>query len=195
MWSTASMNSSATNSLLLAAFGALYPFLVYAALGRVPAGALVLVAMALLMARIASCRGRRAAAPLVPALAAVALATGGLALADADTAARAYPVLMSLGIAGAFGLSLVRPPTLVESFAALTDPDPSPAARAYMRKVTIAWTLFLLANAVMSAATVALGDLELWTLYNGLLSYLLMGTMFAVELAIRRRVRRRAARP
>jgi len=175
---------------LLAALGLAYPFLVYAGLGRVPPGAFVFVALALAGARIAAVNGAAAARLLVPALAGVAAATAALGLVDAAAAAKAYPVLMSLGMAAAFGLSLRRSPTLVEIFATLAGPPPEAAARAYMRRVSLAWCLFLLVNAALSAATWASGDLGLWTLYNGLVSYLLMGLMFAAEYWIRRRVRR-----
>ena len=59
-----------------------------------------------------------------------------------------------------------------------------------MRKVTQVWCVFLLVNAALSAATALWGDLAVWTLYNGLISYGVMGTLFAVEYAIRRRVQR-----
>ena len=154
------------------------------------------MALALVGARLGLLRGAAVARPLVPVMIAVALATAALALTDSRLAALLYPVLMTLGMAAAFGLSLRRGPSLVELFASLptselNPPDPSPAARAYMRKVTRVWAVFLLASAALSAATVAWGDMAVWTLYNGLISYLLMGGLFAVEYAVRRRVRRR----
>ncbi len=188
---TSSPNRPRIAVLVLGGIGLAYPFLVHAALGRVPAGAIVLVALALIGARLGLTRGTAAAGPLVPVMIAVFLGTAALALLDSSLAALAYPVVMSLGMAGAFGLSLRGGPTLVESFAGLTDPDPSPAAKAYMRKVTFLWFVFLLGNAVVSAVTVASGDMALWTLYNGLISYVLMGFLFAVEYAVRRRVRAR----
>jgi uncharacterized membrane protein len=171
--------------------GLLYPGLVYLALGRVPAGALAALALILVGARLGLTRGRAATGPLVPALAATLVATATFALLDPTLAVLTYPVLMSLGMAAAFGLSLRGGPTLVENFASLTEPEPSPSARAYMRKVTLVWFMFLLGNATLSALTVAAGDRDLWTLYNGLISYLLMGTLFAIEYLIRRRVRAR----
>ncbi|CAA7626555.1 hypothetical protein [Magnetospirillum sp. UT-4] len=179
-------------AVLLGALGLAYPFVVYGALGRVPAGALALVAVALAAARLGLLRRSPLAGALVPPVAAVAVATAALALADGRTAALAYPVLMSLGMAAAFGLSLRRGPTLIEHFARLAEPDPGPAARAYMRNVTRVWFVFLLGNAAVSAATAASGDLALWTLYNGLLSYLLMAALFTAEYGVRTWLRRRA---
>lgn len=192
---TSSPNRPRTAVFLLGAGGLAYPFLVYAALGRVPAGALVLVALALAAARIGLMRGTAAIRPLIPALGLVAAATASLALVDPRLAALSYPVLMNLGMAASFGLSLWRGPSLVQTFASLTEPDPSPEARAYMRKVTRIWFVFLLLNGGASALTVAAGNMAAWTLYNGLISYLLIGALFAAEFLVRQRVRRRAAAP
>ena len=179
--------------MVLAALGLAYPFAVSFSLGRLPAGALVLAALALVAGRLWALRRTTSAHALMPALVIVFAATAGLGLVDSRVAALAYPVLMSLGMAGAFGLSLLWPPSLVECFAALTEPAPSLAARAYMRKVSLVWSLFLGANAALSAFTAYLGDMAVWTLYNGLVSYLLMGTLFAVEYALRCRIKAREA--
>lgn len=177
---------------LLAVLGAAYPFVVHAALGRVPAGALVLVGLTLVVVRAVLLKGSAVARPLLPPLATAALATTALAAVEPAMAAQAYPVLMSLAFAGAFGLSLLKGPSLVEIFASLTEPAPPPEARAYMCLVSQVWFVFLLLNASISAATAILGDTWLWALYNGLISYLLMGTLFAVEWLVRRRVRAHA---
>lgn len=188
---TSSPNRRPLFLLGLGGLGILYPGLVHVSLGRVPAAALAGLALVLAGARLAVTRRGALESALVPILAAVLIATAAVALVAPALAVMAYPALMSLGMAAAFGLSLRRGPTLVERFASLTEPDPSPTARAYMRKVTRVWFLFLLGNATLSALTVAAGDRELWTLYNGLISYLLMGTLFGVEYLIRRRVRAR----
>ena len=57
--------------------------------------------------------------------------------------------------------------------------------------MTIAWTVFLVSNAGVSAATGVWGTLDQWTLWNGLISYLLMGALFGGEYAVRRIVLRR----
>ena len=65
----------------------------------------------------------------------------------------------------------------------------------YLRKVTIAWLTFFLINAAISALTAISGSLKLWTLYNGFISYLLIGVMFAAEFLIRQGVHQRIRRP
>jgi uncharacterized membrane protein len=183
-------NRPGIGTAVLGGLGLAYPFVVYGAMGRVPAGALVVVALALVGARLGALRGKAVGRNLVRPLVAVAVATLLLAVADPDSAALAYPVLMSLGMAAAFGLSLWRGPPLVEVFASLREPVPGPEAQGYLRAVTWVWFVFLLTNAAISAATGLSGDLAVWTLYNGLASYLLMGLLFAVEWVVRRRVRR-----
>jgi uncharacterized membrane protein len=115
-----------------------------------------------------------------------------LAVLDPPWGARAYPVVMSLAACGAFASTLFQPPSLVERIARLREPDLPPRGVRYTRHVTQVWVGFLAANAAVAAATVAWGSLAQWTLWNGLLSYLLMGALFAGEMVVRRRVRRRA---
>jgi uncharacterized membrane protein len=177
-------------SILLAAAGVAYPFVVYAAWDRVPAPAFIAAALMLVLLRAATLR-HLAPRPLLAVGGVAASGLGLLALVDPGLATRAYPVLVSLVFATAFGASLVYPPTLIERFARLREPALTPAAVVYTRKVTIAWTAFLLANAAVSGITAMAGDLALWTLYNGLVSYLLMGLLFGGELLVRRRVRAR----
>lgn len=194
MSSTASMTSSRNKrglgGLAVAALGVAYPFGVYLGIGWLPPGALVLAALALVAARLMALRGSDAARALMPPLALVGFGILAVSVLDAALAARVYPVFMSLGMAAAFGLSLLRPPSLVEVFASLSEPNPGGSARAYMRRVSLVWCVFLVVNALISAST--LSRLDLWTLYNGLVSYLLMAALFAGEYLVRRRVRARA---
>jgi uncharacterized membrane protein len=183
--------SSGSGLAILTAAGVVYPFLVYFAGERVPASAFVVLAIGLVLLRAPSLRALAGPRAAVIAVVVAVAAFISLAAFRADTAVLAYPVLMSLLVATAFGASLLYPPTLVERFARLRDPEPPPEAVPYMRKVTLVWFVFLLINAALSALTAAFGDLAIWTLYNGLLSYLLMGLLFAGEWLIRRRHRRR----
>jgi len=147
---------------------------------------LVLLALVLIAARIAVSQRSRWARSTTCALAAAAACLAGLAIVDRALAVYAYPVVMSLSAAAVFGYSLVAPPSLVEQFAGMREPVP-PEAIPYLRKVTCVWFVFLLGNAAVSAATASWGDMAVWTLYNGFLSYLLMGALFLGEIAVRPR--------
>jgi len=64
---------------------------------------------------------------------------------------------------------------------------------AYTRKVTIMWCAFFVANGLAALATALWASNEVWLLYNGLVSYLLMGALFAGEWLVRRRIKARMA--
>ncbi len=169
--------------VILGIAGVVYPFAVFWGMGRVPASVLVLSALLLVGARIGVVRQ----GPLLLPLVGVAVTTLGVALVEAAWAAKAYPVLMSLGMATAFGLSLRTPPSLIEVFAGSRAPL-EPNARGYMRKLTGVWCGFLLVNAALSLASLVWGTAWMWALYNGLISYLLMGGLFVGEWLLRRRL-------
>lgn len=97
-----------------------------------------------------------------------------------------YPVAINLLLLLTFGASLRWPPTVVERIARLREPDLPAAATPYLRRVTQIWCLFFLANGTIALATVVAGDLACWTLYNGLISYLLIGALVAGEWLYRR---------
>jgi uncharacterized membrane protein len=101
----------------------------------------------------------------------------------------AYPVFVSLLFFAVFAYSLFHPPTVVERLARLEDPDLPPKGVAYTRKVTRVWSGFFLINAAISMATVWYGERWVWSLYNGGVSYVLMGLLMAGEMAVRRKVR------
>ena len=61
----------------------------------------------------------------------------------------------------------------------------------YTRHVTEAWVIFFLVNASISLWTALHADLALWTLYNGFISYLLIGLMFGGEYILRLFVKRK----
>ncbi|WP_028292112.1 COG4648 family protein [Oceanobacter kriegii] len=119
----------------------------------------------------------------------LALLSGWTWFAESDVALKLYPVLISLNLLVLFGWSLWHPPTIVEKLARLQDSNLPPSGIAYTRKVTKVWCGFFLVNGSIALATVLHGNDQLWTLYNGLISYLLMGTLMAGEFLVRRRVK------
>ena len=96
------------------------------------------------------------------------------------------PALFSAALLLSFGRSLLVPPSLVETFARTIRSDFSDEHVAYCRRVTMLWTAFFLLNGSLSLALALAGSLEAWTLYNGLIAYILMGMVFAGEFLYRR---------
>ena len=104
-----------------------------------------------------------------------------------------YPVLISLSLLAFFGFTLWRPPNIIFRMASLWDKSlkNSPSRRAvelYCRKVTLVWCSFFIFNAIVASFTVFKASDRVWSLYNGLISYILMGVIFIVEYLVRRMV-------
>ncbi len=140
-----------------------------------------------------SCRGR----PAFGGASLVLVCVGGILLAavsywrGSTVAVLYYPALVNAALLVVFAASLFRPPSVVERIARLRDPELPPAAVVYTRRVTLAWTVFFALNGAAALYTARFTPLETWALYNGLIAYLLIGALFAVELAIRSVVKRR----
>ncbi len=124
-------------------------------------------------------------------LIAVAAAVLVVGVVAPDLAAKLYPVFMSVTMLVAFAITLVRPPSMIERFARIVEPDLDERGVRYTRKVTYVWVGFFALNGLIALWTVQQGDLFYWGLYNGLVSYLLAGILFAVEFVVRQRVRAR----
>ena len=98
----------------------------------------------------------------------------------------AYPALVNLVMLAQFGLTLRRGSmSMVERFARLEVDDLSPRELAYCRIVTASWCAFFVLNGGACAFFGAFTGRDAWALYTGLLSYLILGLLFAVALALR----------
>lgn len=114
----------------------------------------------------------------------VGSALGSLML-NTQTALLFYPVFINALLFILFFLSLFQKMSIIEHFARLKTPDLPAAAIHYTRNVTKIWCVFFILNGLIALYTIYLGDLSIWTLYNGLISYILMAILFVTELAIR----------
>lgn len=99
-----------------------------------------------------------------------------------------YPAFVSLLMLSIFGHSLWFPPTYVEKIARLYEPNLPQKAIIYTRRVTIVWCGFFLLNGTIACLTARYLPERMWMLYNGGISYLLMGGLFAGELIFRQRM-------
>lgn len=101
-----------------------------------------------------------------------------------------YPVVVNITLLGVFGYSLYRPPTMIERFARLQQPDLTPFGQRYTFRVTQIWCLFFIINGSIALFSVLWGDMVLWAWWNGFISYLLIGCLLVGEWLIRKRVQR-----
>jgi uncharacterized membrane protein len=99
-----------------------------------------------------------------------------------------YPVVVNTVLLAVFVSSLFSQQTIVEKIARVKDARFSDREIPYARKVTLAWSLFFLVNGCIALATVFMEDKFYWSIYNGAVSYVLMGLMFAGELYCRKRL-------
>ena len=171
----------------------LYPGIVYLTRAIVPPSAFVAVALAIIGLRLVALRSPLERVWRVPLIAAAAM-IGALAILDTPIAVKGYPAAISLTAAAMFGATLLYPPSMIERFARLREPDLSPAGRSYCRMVTIVWTVWLSANTIISAVLAAPGHDALWAIWTGLVSYLVMGALFVGEIALRRILKTRATK-
>ncbi|SFR15080.1 Uncharacterized membrane protein [Enterobacter sp. kpr-6] len=141
---------------------------------------------------------RQMTGPMRAVLQSVALA--GIALCIASSLLKShqlllfYPLAVNLVMLCVFAGSLWTTQPLVERLARLRDPDLSAAAVRYTRRVTQVWCVFFIINGTLALLTAVHGDMQLWTAWNGLIAYLLMGTLMAGEWLVRCRVIKRETR-
>ncbi|HCH5666592.1 TPA: hypothetical protein NKZ44_003691 [Vibrio parahaemolyticus] len=100
-----------------------------------------------------------------------------------------YPVVVNVCMLCVFAFSLKQPQSIIERLARLQEPELLPSGVAYTRKVTMVWCVFFVLNAAFALYTCFL-PVKIWTLYNGLISYLLAGSLFAGEWIVRQFVRK-----
>ena len=58
----------------------------------------------------------------------------------------------------------------------------------YTRRVTQIWCAFFIFNGSVALFTALHGDMAMWTAWNGMIAYLLMGLLMGSEWLIRRRM-------
>ncbi len=101
-----------------------------------------------------------------------------------------YPVMMSTGALMIFATTLIKPPSMIERFARLAEPDLPESGVIWTRKVTVVWCVFFALNALIALATVLFAPMKIWVLYNGVISYVLMGMLMLGEFLLRKRHQR-----
>ncbi len=87
---------------------------------------------------------------------------------------------------GATFLRSLRSTPLVEHFARMVKPRLSAGEIAHCRVWTALWGIYLILVAAVGLVFARLASLEVWTLYTGVVSYGLIGLLFAVEYTIRK---------
>lgn len=97
-----------------------------------------------------------------------------------------YPVVINSTMLAVFGGSLWTNMPIIERLARLQEPNLPPEGVLYTRRVTQVWCVFFVFNGSIALATALYADIQLWTVWNGIISYVLMGVLMGGELLVRR---------
>ncbi len=98
--------------------------------------------------------------------------------------AKYYPVIVNFVLFCIFFGSTFSEETVIQKMAKLMEPNIKPKALEYTRILTYIWSIFMLANFFISLATVFMSE-KVWAIYNGFLSYMLVGVFFIIEYMVR----------
>lgn len=112
--------------------------------------------------------------------------SAAIAVTDSEALLRAYPIVVNAAMLVAFGATLRGgKPSMIEKFARLRRPDLDARTVRYTRHVTQLWCAFFALNGAVSAASAVWGSRALWALYNGVVTYLLIGALIVAEIVWR----------
>lgn len=170
---------------LLASLALTYPLLIGAGLVLVGPRILVAAAVVVLLLHVGAGWRRwrrddvtRAAVPAVL----VAAVLGAVAILDDGRLLLFVPALVNTAMLVSFARTLRgHGPSMIETFARLRHPE-LPASRGpYLRAVTWLWCAFFVVNIAVSVALAGWGTLAAWTVYNGVVAYILVGLLLAGE--------------
>ena len=99
-----------------------------------------------------------------------------------------YPVAVNALMLAVFGGSLFAKQTVIERLARLQHPNLPPEGVRHTRRVTQIWCGFFVFNGGMAALLAWSGRHDWWAVYTGIVSYILMGLLFAGEWVYRKLV-------
>ncbi len=101
-----------------------------------------------------------------------------------------YPAIVNFTLCGVFLNSLRQGPPLLLRIVKARGYPLDEHAPVYLYRLTAVWAGFFIVNGLISIWTTTL-TLEVWTLYNGFLSYCLVALLFGAEYLFRGYYRRR----
>jgi len=107
-----------------------------------------------------------------------------------------YPLLINIMLLAAFTATCFFPPNMIFRLAIFQDKSIKGSLgekriNAYCRTVTYVWCVFFIVNGSIATWTIFSGSDVLWSVYNGGISYVLMGLLFAGEFIARKTVQKK----
>lgn len=193
--------------ILLAIAGVLYPVLVFVLLVvfKAPVRIISLCAIALALVLFLSATGNASKGAdgkrkLNPKnlISSIFFLLAGTACFATNSALflKLYPLAVCGTFFFVFAMSLASPPNIIFRFATLQDKSilGSPfkgRVEAYCKKVTLVWLCFFVLNSAAAVWTAFWASERVWAVYNGGVSYIIMGLIFAIEFIVRKRVNKK----
>jgi uncharacterized membrane protein len=166
-----------------------YPFLFYVGMShwnlRTVAGSLLVVLVPVVALRYFDRERAKSLSLLSVPLTVVGFVVLA-ALVDDRRFILVLPVLVNVVLLAQFLASLFGPQSLVEGVARLVQPQLSDAEVSYCRSVTWLWVVFFALNGSIAGLLAVRGPMSLWAAYTGVISYVLLGVVFALEFLVRR---------
>ncbi len=95
-----------------------------------------------------------------------------------------YPIVINFLFFSIFFASLFAKETVIQKIARCMDGKLEEPVFSYTKRLTYIWVIFLFANFLISCVTLFMPN-KFWVLYNGCISYILVGTLFFVEYIVR----------
>lgn len=95
-----------------------------------------------------------------------------------------YPPVCNFTVFMVFFSSLFAKETIIQKIARACGDKLDKPAWTYTRNLTYVWCVFMFLNFLMSIYTIFLPD-NIWILYNGCISYALVGLLFVIEYIVR----------
>jgi len=171
--------------VLFAGVSVLYPIIAAIAVRSFGPGWVLVALVGLLMLRGRLGLSRKVPGGLTWGLIMVAAALAVVALRDRELSVRLYPAFMNAAMLLAFAQTLWRPPSMIERFARLVEPDLPESGVRYTRAVTWVWVAFFALNGAAAAYTAVYSSWTIWTLYNGAIAYIGIAVLFVCEMLVR----------
>jgi uncharacterized membrane protein len=174
---------------IIVVLAALYPFIIYFGIRILPPGFFGLVLAVLLMLRFGLVK---------PEERFTALRIGAILLVYAIASALVgsvqmllyYPVLVNGVLCILFASSLRKEEPLLLRIVRARGTAISEHTSRYLTRLTAVWAGFFVVNGMIALWTTT-ASMEIWTLYNGLISYLIVAVMILGELIFRRHYKKR----
>lgn len=168
-----------------------YPFVVFIGLQHIEPRWLSIILLGIVFCRLQLSKNLVSKMPWLP----IAALLGAVlllfsAMMNGEIGILLYPVAVNLAMLFAFGYSLYKKPCVIETFARISEPELDEHAVKYTEKVTMVWCVFFIINGLISIYTALILSKETWVLYNGLIAYIAMGALFAIEWLVRQYIKK-----